>query len=177
VTEAIAANPALWATSIDFDDRFRRRLNAWIDRIADEVRATARPKQYLARGASIGVNAIGTGVMLATFIHTGGLTGTEVGVAAATAFVNQKLLSALFGEAAMSELITNARRSLDVALAATLAEERARFEQLLPKPEELTQLAADLRAAVAALRTLPTTPRAAPADAIRLHAPAATRPR
>ena len=177
VTEAIAANPALWATSIDFDDRFRRRLNAWIDRIADEVRATARPKQYLARGASIGVNAIGTGVMLATFIHTGGLTGTEVGVAAATAFVNQKLLSALFGEAAMSELITNARRSLDVALAATLAEERARFEQLLPKPEELTQLAADLRAAVAALRTLPTTPRAAPADAIRLPAPAATRPR
>jgi energy-coupling factor transporter ATP-binding protein EcfA2 len=157
VAEAIAADPTLWATSIDFDDRFRRRLNAWIDGIADEVRATARPKQFLARGASIGVNAIGTGVMLATFIHTGGLTGTEVGVAAATAFFNQKLLSALFGEAAMTELITNARRSLDQALAATLAEERQRFERLVPKPGQLTKLAGDLRAAAADLRDLPAT--------------------
>jgi energy-coupling factor transporter ATP-binding protein EcfA2 len=155
VSEAVAADPSLWATSIDFDDRFRRRLNAWIDGIADEVRATARPKQFLARGASIGVNAIGTGVMLATFIHTGGLTGTEVGVAAATAFFNQKLLSALFGEAAMTELIGKARRSLDQALAATMAEERARFEHLLPKPEQLAELAADLRSAVTDLRDLP----------------------
>jgi energy-coupling factor transporter ATP-binding protein EcfA2 len=176
VAEAIAVDASLWATSIDFDDRFRRRLNAWIDGIADEVRTTARPKQFLARGASIGVNAIGTGVMLATFIHTGGLTGTEVGVAAATAFINQKLLSALFGEAAMTELIANARRSLDQALAATLIEERRRFEQLLPKPEELTRLAGDLRTAVDALRGMPATVPAPPAEAIRLPAPAGPRP-
>ena len=155
VTEAVAADPSLWATSIDFDDRFRRRLNAWIDAIGEEVRTTARPKQFLARGASIGVNAIGTGVMLATFVHTGGLTGAEVGVAAATAFFNQKLLGALFGEAAMTELIANARRSLDQALAATLAEERARFEQLVPEPAELSDLATDLRSAFDDLETLP----------------------
>jgi hypothetical protein len=146
VKDAVEANPSLWAVSADFDDRVRRRLSAWIEGIADEIQATGRPKRLLARSASIGVNALGTGVMLGAFIHTGGLTGAEVGVAAATAFLNQKLLGALFGEAAMTELIASARRRLDQALAATLAEERARFEALVPEPAELVGLASDLRA-------------------------------
>ena len=78
------------------------------------------------------MNALGTGVMLATFLHTGGLTGAEVGVAAATAFLNQKLLAALFGEAAMAELVANARRRLNEALTTTFDEERERFDRLLP---------------------------------------------
>jgi hypothetical protein len=165
VRDGIATDPSLWATSIDFDDRVRRRLNAWIDGIADDIRATGRPKRLLARGASVGVNALGTGVMLGTFIHTGGLTGAEVGVAAATAFVNQKLLGALFGEAAMSELIGNARRRLDQVLAATMAEERARFEQLLPPPSELRTLAGELREAADRARAMPNPPAAAPPPA------------
>ena len=72
--------------------------------------------------------------MLATFVHTAGLTGTEVGVAAATAFLNQKLLGALFGEAAMVELVGRARQRLDAALAATFDEERRRFDALAPSP-------------------------------------------
>ena len=107
-------------------------------------------------GASIGLNALGVGVMLATFIHTAGLTGTEVGVAAATAFVNQKLLGALFGEAAMVELIARARSRLDQALVETFAEERQRFDVLAPVPEDLEALAADLREAADELRRLPT---------------------
>ena len=62
--------------------------------------------------------------MLATFIHTAGLTGAEVGIAAGTAFLNQKLLGALFGEAAMVELVARARDRLRVVLAETFAEER-----------------------------------------------------
>jgi energy-coupling factor transporter ATP-binding protein EcfA2 len=151
VRDAVEADPSLWTTSADFDDRVRRRLSAWIEGIADEIQATGRPKRLLARSASIGVNALGTGVMLGAFIHTGGLTGAEVGVAAATAFLNQKLLGALFGEAAMTELIASARRRLDQTLVATLAEERARFEALVPKTAELVELAADLRATAAEL--------------------------
>jgi hypothetical protein len=109
----------------------------------------------LARGAAVGVNAMGTGVMLATFIHTGGITGTELGVAAATAFLNQKLLAALFGEAAMAELVADAKRRLDEALSATFEEERSRFEALLPAQGVLADLAADLRAAAADVRALP----------------------
>ena len=101
------------------------------------------------------MNALGTGVMLSTFMHTGGLTGAEVGVAAGTAFLNHKLLSALFGEAAMAELIANARRRLDEALAMTFAEERARFDGLVPRSDELTVLAEALRDAAREVRALP----------------------
>ncbi len=154
IDDAIAADPALWGAT-DLDARLRERLEAWIESIAIDIQARGRPKRLLARSASIGVNVLGTGVMLGTFVHTGGLTGTEVGVAAATAFLNQKLLSALFGEAAMVELIGNARRRLDDALRATFDEERERFDRLLPPSGDLAALAADLRGAATDVRALP----------------------
>jgi hypothetical protein len=155
VGPALAGTPELWTTSPGFDERLRERLETWIGSIAADIQATGKPKRTLARGASIGVNALGTGVMLGTFIHTGGLTGAEVGVAAGTAFLNHKLLSALFGEAAMTELVVGARRRLDEALAVTFAEERARFDALVPRADELTELAEAFRAAAAEMRALP----------------------
>ncbi len=155
IDAVISEDPTLWGASVGFDERLRERLDAWIDGIAADIQASGRPKRLLAQSASIGVNAVGTGVMLATFIHTGGLTGTEVGVAAATAFLNQKLLSALFGEAAMVELIGGARRHLDELLAASFAEELARFHRLVPDSGQLTDLAVELRAGAAELRDLP----------------------
>ncbi len=155
VGPALAARPELWSTSSDFDARLRARLETWIEAIGADIQATGRPKRLLARGASLGVNALGTGVMLGTFMQTGGLTGAEVGVAAGTAFLNHKLLSALFGEAAMVELIANARRRLDEALALTFAEERARFDALVPGSAELGALAEELRTAADDVRALP----------------------
>jgi hypothetical protein len=152
---SLAEQPELWIPSPDFDERLRERLDRWIEGIVEEIQAHGRPKRLLAQGAAVGVNALGTGVMLATFLHTGGLTGAEVGVAAATAFLNQKLLAALFGEAAMAELVADARRRLDEALSASFEEERGRFDRLLPTPGELADLARDLRAAAAEVRALP----------------------
>jgi energy-coupling factor transporter ATP-binding protein EcfA2 len=154
VARAVAEHAELWLPSPAFDDRVRGGLNDWIDGIAAEIQAHGQSKALLARGASVGVNALGTGVMLATFLHTGGLTGAEVGVAAATAFLNQKLLSALFGEAAMAELIQHARRRLQEVLAAAFAAERSRFDELLPLPGELPGLASELRGAARDVRAL-----------------------
>lgn len=153
----VAEDPTLWGTTPDFDERLRTRLDDWFEGIGADIAAHGRSKRLVARGASIGVNALGTGVMLGTFVHTGGLTGAEVGVAAATAFLNQKLLSALFGEAAMVELVANARRRLDEALTATFAEDRARFDRRLPETGALATLAIDLRAAAAEVRDVPAT--------------------
>jgi hypothetical protein len=155
VGRTLAERPELWLPSPDFDDRLRTRLDAWIEGIVAEIQARGRPKRLLARGAAVGVNALGTGVMLATFLHTGGLTGAELSVAAATAFLNQKLLYALFGEAAMVELVANARRRLDEALTTTFEEERSRFDDLLPGAGVLTDLATDLRSAAIEVRALP----------------------
>jgi energy-coupling factor transporter ATP-binding protein EcfA2 len=165
VADAVAADPSLWGPSAGFDDRLRVRLEDWIASIGTDIAETGEGKRRLAKGASIGVNAVGVGVMLATFIHTAGLTGTEVGVAAATAFVNQKLLGALFGEAAMVELIARARRRLDDALVETFADEQARFDALAPSPDDLEALAADLHDAAAELRALPAV---VPMDAVPL---------
>src|SRR5205814_875710 len=121
-------------------------LQDWVASIAEDISRTGQSKALLARGGSIGVNALGTGVMLAIFIHTGGLTGAELGVAAGTAFVNQKVLTALFGEAAMVELVQRAATRLDAVLEETFDEERDRFERLLPAADALPALSADLRA-------------------------------
>ena len=152
---SIAEQPELWVPSPDFEKRLQERLERWMEGITEEIQSHGRPKRLLARGAAVGVNAMGTGVMLATFIHTGGITGAELGVAAATAFLNQKVLGALFGEAAMAELVAHAKQRLDEALSTTFDEERARFDDLLPASGELTDLASDLRAAAAEVRALP----------------------
>ena len=99
--------------------------------------------------------AVGPPVMLATFAHTGGLTGTEAGIVAATGFLNQKLLEALFGEAALVEMISRARANLRDALAASFEEEQARFEQLLPDGAGLRDLARRLREAAHEVEALP----------------------
>jgi energy-coupling factor transporter ATP-binding protein EcfA2 len=146
--QLLATEPQLWSPTADFSERLERRLRTWITAIADDVRATGAPKRTLAIGASLGVNAIGVAVMLGVFAQTGGLTGAEVGIAAATAFLNQKMLEALFGEAAMVEMIGRARKRLRDELVATFNEDRARFERLVPAGAELRALAAELRASV-----------------------------
>jgi energy-coupling factor transporter ATP-binding protein EcfA2 len=175
VAAAVGDRPDLWTVSADFDRRLRQRLEEWIASIAVDIAETGEGKRRLARGASVGVNAIGVGVMLATFIHTAGLTGTEVGIAAGTAFLNQKLLGALFGEAAMVELISRARTRLEAALTTTFAEERTRFEALVPDPTEFETLAEDLRQAAADVRAAvaPGVPVVAGADDAVAPAPGA----
>ena len=157
VRRRIADDAGLWSPSPDLDRRLHERLAVWATSIAEDVRSTGGRKRTLARGASVGVNAAGIGVMLATFAHTAGLTGAEVGVAAATAVLNQKLLEALFGEAALVEMIGRARQRLLDELAATFGEELARFESLVASGDELRAIAGEARAAAADARRLPAT--------------------
>jgi len=144
----IASNPALWSASEGFGPAVREGLAAWMSAIVDDVRAHAGRKRAFAQVAALGVNAVGVAVMLGVFVHTAGLTGTEVGIAAGTAFLNQKLLEAIFGEGAMGELIGNARARLEALLTTLFEDERKRFETLVPPPEALRELAAALRDAV-----------------------------
>jgi energy-coupling factor transporter ATP-binding protein EcfA2 len=157
--DAVADDPDLWGPSRRFDERLIGRLEGWVGEIAEDVRATGGGKRRLAQGASVGVNAAGIGVMLATFAHTGGLTGAEVGVAAATGFLNQKLLQALFGEAAMVEMIDRARTRLGEALAVTFTEELARYRRLVPDGGDLRDVAVKLRESARDVASLqPTVP-------------------
>ena len=134
------------------DTEVREGLGSWMRAIVDDVRAHAGRKRAIAVVAALGVNSIGVAVMLAVFIHTAGLTGTEVGIAAGTALLNQKLLEAIFGEGAMAELIGNARAGLASLMAAAFENDRKRFDALVPPPAALRDVAAGLRDAVDGLQ-------------------------
>ena len=106
------AIPSCGRRPTDLADRDRERAPRLDAGIAADVAVTGATKRGVARGLSLGVNAGAVTIMLGTFAHTGGVTGAEVGIAAATAFLNQKLMNALFGEAAVQEMIDRAREGL-----------------------------------------------------------------
>jgi len=148
----VAGDPGLWTTTAGFGRGVDSALKEWIHGIADEVRAHAGRKRAVAQIAALGVNVVAVSVMLGVFAYTAGLTGAEVGIAAGTAVLNQKLLEAIFGEGAMAELISKARTDLVARFTSLFDAERARFEALVPSGSRLRELAADLRAAVEAMR-------------------------
>ncbi len=147
-SDLLARDPTLWSASPETAPALRDMLRDWMHAVIDDVRGASGRKHAVARVAAIGVNAVGVAVMLAVFAHTAGLTGTELGIAAGTAFVNQKLLEAIFGERAMDELVAQAGRRLDEGLEAIFARDRKRFDDLVADATALRQLARDLRDAV-----------------------------
>ena len=147
-SDLLARDPTLWSASPETAPALRDMLRDWMHAVIDDVRGASGRKHAVARVAAIGVNAVGVAVMLAVFAHTAGLTGTELGIAAGTAFVNQKLLEAIFGERAMDELVAQAGHRLDEGLEAIFARDRKRFDDLVADATALRQLAQDLRDAV-----------------------------
>jgi energy-coupling factor transporter ATP-binding protein EcfA2 len=145
--ELVATDAGLWSASPGITTRTRAALEDWVRAIAADVGATGAAKKGLARGLSLSVNAMAVTVMLGVFAHTGGVTGAEVGIAAATAFLNQKLLNAVFGEAAVQDLIATARGGLRERVRSVMDAERARFEDLAPDVDEMRSLAGELRTA------------------------------
>ena len=127
----VGAHPELWGASSGLAERLTADLSGWAADIGERIRAMGEQRRGWAQMASVGVNAVGTSAILAVFMSTGGLTGTEVGITAATALVNQKLLEAIFGEANVRAFVSEARGRLGVLLDDALAEERGRFEAAL----------------------------------------------
>ena len=128
---ALAEAAALWGASPKLAARLTDDLEAWAAGVGEEIRSLGEQRKGWAQVASIGVNAVGTSAILAVFVHTGGLTGAEVGITAATAVVNQKLLEAIFGEANVAAFVSRARESLGSILDAAFADERARYSSAL----------------------------------------------
>jgi energy-coupling factor transporter ATP-binding protein EcfA2 len=124
---ALAEHRQLWGASTGLGDRLGRDLALWTSDIGEQIRMLGEQRQGWAKAASIGVNAVGTSLILAVFLHTGGLTGTEVGIAAATAVVNQKILEAIFGEANVAAFVSRARSGLGSILDDAFSDERERY--------------------------------------------------
>jgi hypothetical protein len=104
------------------------------------------------------VNVLGTATVLAVFTTTGGLTGAELGITAATALLNQKLLEAIFGEATLHQFVTEAREALGRIVTETVEADRARFDTSLARIAPDATTAERLRAATARVEELRRSP-------------------
>src|SRR2546428_308242 len=143
--DQLARDPSLWSASPELAARIRPRLHEWVASIATDVQARGAGKRDLAFGVSLGVNALAIAAMVGGFATTAGVTGTELGIVAATGFLNQKLLQAIFGEAAMREMIAGARERLEALLGDEFDRERRRYDELVADPVEVRDLATGLR--------------------------------
>ena len=153
---ALADRPHLLASSPDFDERLSESLNTWGEAIGSEIATLGQQRKAWAQAASVGLNVLGTSAMIAVFVHTGGLTGTEVGIGAATAFLNQKLLEAIFGEANVAAFVKRARGRLADILDSAFDRDRQRFVDAIGPvekglPETLRGLADEARDAAMTL--------------------------
>ena len=134
-----------------FADAAAREVRAWQGFVLDLVREEGQGRRSTARLLSFGVNGAGLAVMVAVFAHTGGLSGAEVAVASGTGAAGQKLLEAVFGDAAVRALADRAREDLVERTARLLTEERARFDVLVAEAVPDPDTAAELRVALAGL--------------------------
>ena len=150
---ALAADEALWRASPDLPERLGVALEDWAADIGERIREMGQQRKGWAQAASLGVNVIGTSAVLAVFVHTGGLTGAEVGITAATAVVNQKLLEAIFGEANVAAFVAQAREKLSALLDTSFAAERDRWSARLGSTGD-PALAGELREAARQVRQL-----------------------
>ena len=112
-------------------ERLDRELAEWHDSVLQLVQDRAGNKLAVARALTLGVNGVGVAVMIGVFSQTGGVTGAEAGVAAGTAAVGQTLLTAVFGENAVRDLVREARDDLRLRLVGVFEVERSRFDALL----------------------------------------------
>ncbi|MGH3667054.1 MAG: hypothetical protein ACRDU7_02100, partial [Acidimicrobiia bacterium] len=153
---ALTEDAGLWGSAPGMAPELNAQLGEWMEVIGDEIQVMGAQLKGRAKAASISLNVLGTSAILAVFIHTGGLTGAEIGIGAATAILNQKLLEAIFGEANVAAFVDQARASLDRILDSVFTAEQERFIDALGPMAQATDLAADLRrAAHAAARTEP----------------------
>jgi GTPase SAR1 family protein len=132
-----------------FEPKLERTVRDWQAGVLELVRTEGQSKRTTARALSFGVNGAGVVLMLVTFSQTAGLTGAEVGVAAGTAAVAQKILEALFGDQAVRTLAEKARKDLVSRVDALLEAERERLQTLLDGEGVRPTRGASLREGVA----------------------------
>ncbi|SEL28359.1 Dynamin family protein [Blastococcus sp. DSM 46786] len=141
----------LAAASPDFSEAAAVQVRDWQGAVLDLVRSEGADKRSRARLLSWGVSGTGAVVMVAVFAQTGGLLGGEVAVAGGTTAVGQRVLEAVFGDAAVRSLAERARADLGERSEALLRYEQDRFDALVDAVAPQPRAAEELRAAAAAL--------------------------
>ena len=142
----------LWRHDPGTPERAQRVVEDWLGYLTTLIEEEGGGRKKLAQVASYGVNAAAVVVLLGVFVHTGGLTGAELGVTASAAAAQQKVLEYVFGSAAARTLITKAKERLHQSLHEVLHADGARFYELSESQSADAALAPRLRELTAEVR-------------------------
>jgi hypothetical protein len=123
----------------------RRLVAGWEASVAEQVEKVGTPRKLQARRTTTAINAVATSAILVLFALSGGITGGEVGIAAAASGASQWLLLRLLGERNLRQLMDEIREDLLRRVDALAGEEAQRFTGAIAD-------AAPSSAVVAALR-------------------------
>ncbi|WP_281168290.1 dynamin family protein [Nocardioides insulae] len=121
----------LGRASRDLRRRAERAVRDWQAGVLEMVRSEGQDKRSTARFLAAGVNGLAVALMVVVFSSTGGVTGTEVGIAGGSAVLGQKLLEAVFGDQAVRRLQERARADLEDRIRALLDAELSRYTELV----------------------------------------------
>jgi len=152
--ELAAAHPELANPAPELTPRVERLLRDWQGEVLELVRLEGRDRRTTARVLSFGVNGVGVILMLVVFSHTGGVTGSEVGIAGGSAVLAQRILEAIFGDQAVRDLADKARHQLIAKVEELFAGEQARLHAAVESVEVSEGQAERLRAASIAVETV-----------------------
>jgi hypothetical protein len=147
------AERELEQVSPDFPEAAAAQVRDWQGAVLDLVREQGADKRSTARILSWGINGAGAVVMIAVFAHTGGLVGGEVAVAGGTTVVGQRVLEAVFGDAAVRSMAARAREDLQERVDTLLRYEQARFDDRVDDAAPDAGAAEGLRRAASDLAT------------------------
>ncbi|MEM7338343.1 MAG: dynamin family protein [Actinomycetota bacterium] len=150
--QAIGDDRSLERSSPDLREGVAAEIRAWQDDILELVRQRGSGKRNAARALALGVNSIGIALMIVLFAQTGGITGGEIAIGAGTAGLSQTLLTAIFGEQAVRELATEARRMLLDRIGVLLETDANRFRTQLWSVVNPPEALDELRTALTAVR-------------------------
>ena len=124
---ALLGGDDLARASSDISAQSAAVVRAWQDDLLAMIRTEGADKRQSARFMAYGVNGVALALMVVVFSTTGGLTGAEVGIAAGSSVLAQKLLEAVFGEDAVRRMSNQALESLNERVAGLMDSEKQRF--------------------------------------------------
>jgi energy-coupling factor transporter ATP-binding protein EcfA2 len=145
--DVLAGSPALRREPPDRTGEVRRMIADWETTIAELVERVGGPRRAQARRTTTALNAVATSAILVLFTLSGGLTGGEVGIAAAAAGASQWLLLKLLGERNLQQLLHQIRVDLLARVDTLAAVERAAFVTAIARTAPPHDVVASLAAA------------------------------
>ena len=144
-----AAHPELADPEPESAGNVERLVQGWQREVRDMVRAESGNRRTTARVLSFGVNGVAVILMLLAFSQTGGRSGGDVGMTGGSAALAQRILEAIFGDAAVRRLVAQARGKLMARVQELYSGEQTRLHAAVSALPVSAGQAARIKAAAA----------------------------